>query len=142
MTDAIGIYTTYIALNALSPLDIPDEMRQRVEGSGFRREYSLCVYLLTLLWVYVLTAIMGAHIESFDNNCCCMNTNYIHFEANVNGTKNITVTAVNICPEDGIVDRSCFSEAQAFIYDIMRTRCVHDNHYVSTTETKATMQTI
>ena len=60
----------------------------------------------------------------------------------INGTKNIIVTAVNICPEDGIVDRSCFSEAQAFIYDIMRTRCVHDNHCVSTTGTKATMQTI
>jgi len=32
VNDALGIYTTYIALNALSPVDIPDEMRQRVEG--------------------------------------------------------------------------------------------------------------
>ena len=36
VNDALGIYTTYIALNAISPLDIPDEMRQRVEGSAFQ----------------------------------------------------------------------------------------------------------
>ena len=46
VNDALGIYTTYIALNAISPLDIPDEMRQRVEGSAFQREYSH----LILLW--------------------------------------------------------------------------------------------
>lgn len=45
--------------------------------------------------------------------------------------KNIIVTTVNICPEDGIVDRSCFSEAQAFVYDIIQTRCVHDNYHMS-----------
>ena len=43
VNDAVGIYTTYIALNAISPLDIPDEMRQRVEGSAFHHEYSLSV---------------------------------------------------------------------------------------------------
>jgi len=35
VNDALGIYTTYIALNALSPVDIPDEMRQRVEGDRY-----------------------------------------------------------------------------------------------------------
>lgn len=56
VTDAIGIYTTYIALNALSPLDIPDEIRQRVEGSAFQREYFLCVF------TYIVMSVC------FDNN--------------------------------------------------------------------------
>ena len=32
VTDAMGIYSTYIALNALTPVHIPDDIRQRVEG--------------------------------------------------------------------------------------------------------------
>ena len=32
VTDAMGIYSTYIALNALTPVHIPDDVRQRVEG--------------------------------------------------------------------------------------------------------------
>lgn len=32
MTDAIGIYSAYIALNALTPVYVPDDIRQRVEG--------------------------------------------------------------------------------------------------------------
>lgn len=31
-TDALGIYSTYIALNATSPVGIPDNLRQEVEG--------------------------------------------------------------------------------------------------------------
>jgi hypothetical protein len=32
VSDAVGIYSTYIALNALAPVHIPDDIRQRVEG--------------------------------------------------------------------------------------------------------------
>ena len=32
VTDAIGIYSAYIALNALTPVYVPDDIRQRVEG--------------------------------------------------------------------------------------------------------------
>jgi A-kinase anchor protein 10 len=60
VTDAIGIYSTYIALNALTPVHMPDDIRQRVE--------------------------------------------------------------VNICPEDGIVDRTCFNEAQQFVYDLIENQ--------------------
>lgn len=31
-TDAMEIYTTYIALNATSPVGIPAEIRQKIEG--------------------------------------------------------------------------------------------------------------
>lgn len=31
--DALSIYTTYIALNALCPVSIPDELRQQIEGT-------------------------------------------------------------------------------------------------------------
>lgn len=31
--DALSIYTTYIALNALCPVSVPDEIRQQIEGS-------------------------------------------------------------------------------------------------------------
>ena len=30
--DALSIYTTYVALNALHRVDIPDELRQQIEG--------------------------------------------------------------------------------------------------------------
>ena len=33
VTDALGIYSTYIALNALTPVELPDDIRQRVEGT-------------------------------------------------------------------------------------------------------------
>jgi A-kinase anchor protein 10 len=56
----MGIYTTYIALNALTPVGVPDGIRQRVE--------------------------------------------------------------VSICPEDGVVDRNCFDEAQQFVYGIVEKR--------------------
>lgn len=39
VTDALGIYTTYIALNAHAPVGVPDEMRQMVEGS-----YEICIH--------------------------------------------------------------------------------------------------
>lgn len=29
---------------------------------------------------------------------------------------------VNICPEDGVVDRNCFNEAQTFVYDVIEKR--------------------
>lgn len=32
VSDAMGIYTTYVALNALTPIHVPDNIRQRVEG--------------------------------------------------------------------------------------------------------------
>lgn len=32
VTDAMGIYSTYVALNALTPVHLPDDIRQRVEG--------------------------------------------------------------------------------------------------------------
>ena len=32
VADAMGIYTTYIALNALTPIGIPDDIRQKVES--------------------------------------------------------------------------------------------------------------
>lgn len=32
VSDAMGIYTNYIALNATNPIHIPDDIRQRVEG--------------------------------------------------------------------------------------------------------------
>ena len=30
--DALSIYTTYVALNALCPVSMPDEIRQQIEG--------------------------------------------------------------------------------------------------------------
>ena len=30
--------------------------------------------------------------------------------------------SVNICPEDGIVDRTCFNEAQQFVYDLIENQ--------------------
>lgn len=30
--------------------------------------------------------------------------------------------SVNICPEDGSVDRTCFDEAQQFVYDLLEKR--------------------
>lgn len=30
--------------------------------------------------------------------------------------------SVNICPEDGVVDRSCFNEAQQFVYDLIENQ--------------------
>lgn len=32
--DALSIYTTYIALNALCPVSIPDDIRQQIEGTN------------------------------------------------------------------------------------------------------------
>ena len=31
--DALSIYTTYIALNAMYPVSMPDEIRQQIEGT-------------------------------------------------------------------------------------------------------------
>ena len=31
--DALSIYTTYVALNALCPVSMPDEIRQQIEGT-------------------------------------------------------------------------------------------------------------
>lgn len=31
--NALSIYTTYIALNALCPVSMPDEVRQQIEGT-------------------------------------------------------------------------------------------------------------
>ena len=45
VTDAMGIYTTYIALNALTPIGLPDEMRQKVES-----KWTSAVLPLAYLW--------------------------------------------------------------------------------------------
>ena len=51
VTDAMGIYSTYVALNALTPVHLPDDIRQRVEGKKlsvyinifqFQNGYSVC----------------------------------------------------------------------------------------------------
>lgn len=34
-TDALGIYSKYLALNATNPVGVTDEIRQRVEGTEF-----------------------------------------------------------------------------------------------------------
>ena len=41
MGDSLEIYSTYVALNAVTPLGIPDEIRQRVEGAVLCYMYSL-----------------------------------------------------------------------------------------------------
>lgn len=33
--DALGIYTKYLALNAVQPVGVTDETRQRVEGNNY-----------------------------------------------------------------------------------------------------------
>lgn len=80
--DALGIYTTYIALNAVTPVGIPDNIRQQVE--------------------------------------------------------------VDICPDDGVVNKSCFDQAQKFVFDIMENKyynpqfqhssflCKYQLEYIST----------
>ncbi|KAL5477283.1 hypothetical protein EMCRGX_G024056 [Ephydatia muelleri] len=81
-SDALGIYTTFVALNAVTPVGIPDNIRQKVE--------------------------------------------------------------VDICPDDGIVSRSCFDQAQQFVFDIMENKyynpqfqqssflCKYQLEYIST----------
>lgn len=68
------------------------------------------------------------HIESFDSGSYCL---YICVQYLLNVIlKHILLhcchscdDSVNICPEDGVVDRSCFNEAQDFIFETMRNRC-------------------
>lgn len=33
--------------------------------------------------------------------------------------------AVSICPEDGVVDRACFNETQAFVFKTMEKRYIY-----------------
>ena len=47
VTDAMGIYTTYIALNALSPVHVPDDIRQRVEGN---QNFMLLTKASAIIW--------------------------------------------------------------------------------------------
>ena len=48
VSDAMGIYSTYIALNALTSVHVPDDIRQSVEGIGFFGVFShlFCVVRL------------------------------------------------------------------------------------------------
>jgi len=86
---------------------------------------------LCLLWVLdheCFGSNNTIHIESFDSGSYCL---YICVQYLLNVIlKHILLhcchscdNSVNICPEDGVVDRSCFNEAQDFIFETMRNRC-------------------
>ena len=67
MTDALGIYTTYIALNATAPVGIPDEIRQTVEGA-------LCIHNTIIM--FMCTATQKAINDTMNLHVIpvCMNT--------------------------------------------------------------------
>ena len=49
-SDAIEIYSTYVALNALKPVEVSDDVRHRIEGDcvcvrACVRVCVLCVYI-------------------------------------------------------------------------------------------------
>ena len=45
----MGIYSTYIALNAVMPVGIPDDMRQRVES----KTYTESCYMIAIYNIYI-----------------------------------------------------------------------------------------
>ncbi len=51
VTEAISIYTTYVALNALSPVGVPDVVRQKLEGDISQHSSGiLCITLVSLVY--------------------------------------------------------------------------------------------
>ena len=47
----MGIYSTYIALNAVMPVGIPDDMRQRVESKTYTDG---CCMIYIIIYIYIL----------------------------------------------------------------------------------------
>lgn len=74
-------------------------------------EYPTCFWY-ALLWalyhsLWVPFPLVTLHVFWHTHNCASVC--YAH-------------CAVNICPEDGVVDRTCFNEAQAYVFSILENR--------------------
>ena len=49
-TDALGLYSKYLALNALKPVGVSDEIRQKVEGKRSTLVFHPCILFEYFCW--------------------------------------------------------------------------------------------
>lgn len=119
----MGIYSTYVALNALTPVHLPDDIRQRVEG---KKLFSFKMVTLFANFYTLLNAYTYLWLSSIGtvNECILVSLVVTLVDVYIaqSQLKVCVFVSVNICPEDGTVDRACFNEAQQFVYDLLEKR--------------------
>ena len=63
--DALSIYTTYVALNALCPVSMPDEIRQQIEGI---QQKIICTIINNIIMIGLQGSSIIAHDTQYHNN--------------------------------------------------------------------------
>ena len=63
------------------------------------------------------------HNENYSAPTLCCSHMHLYFDLSL--LTMLVLCAVNICPEDGKVNRNCFDKAQAFVYSFLEERYLH-----------------